>query len=328
MNHKSGQLFLLSFVLLISGLLSACAPPTAKIKVSRNDIKAGDPVTVSWETKNGKQIELNGQQVEKIGAKTFTPNDTTNYEIVAKKGKKVARDRASVKVEIIKPPAPTAMLSAEPDSIERGQNTKLKWTSTNSKILNISGLGDVPISGEREISPRVSTTYTLTALGDGGTVTASARVSVTDPPPPPVAERPRTAEPPPKEPPVADQFRGIVKPVFFELDKSDLQQSEQDKLRRAADWLNQDRNRTIAFRIEGNCDPRGTAEYNLGLGDRRARSVRDFLASLGVDPSRVETISYGSEKALGTEEGSSETPPSWAFDRRADPVYLRGGDRP
>jgi peptidoglycan-associated lipoprotein len=99
-------------------------------------------------------------------------------------------------------------------------------------------------------------------------------------------------------------------------------------LRVLAEFLNLDRNRSIAFRIEGNCDPRGTSEYNLGLGDRRSRTIRDFLASLGVDPSRIEQVSYGSEKAQGTVEGTSSSPPSWAYDRRGDFVYLRGGDRP
>src|SRR5262245_5138717 len=104
MNHKFSRLFLLSFVLVISALLSACAHPTAKIKVSRNEVKAGEPVTVSWETKNAKSIELNGQTVEKIGARTFSPKDTTSYQILAKRGKKSAKDSATVTVEIIKPP--------------------------------------------------------------------------------------------------------------------------------------------------------------------------------------------------------------------------------
>jgi peptidoglycan-associated lipoprotein len=144
-----------------------------------------------------------------------------------------------------------------------------------------------------------------------------------------MAERPRTTTAPePKEPPAADQFRAVAKMVFFDYDKSELLSSEQEKLRRLADWLNLERNRSIAFRVEGNCDPRGTSEYNLGLGDRRARAIRDFLVSLGVDPSRIETVSYGSEKAQGTEEGSTSSPPSWAYDRRGEFVYLRGGDRP
>ena len=85
--------------------------------------------------------------------------------------------------------------------------------------------------------------------------------------------------------------------------------------------------RTITFRIEGNCDPRGTAEYNLGLGDRRARAAKSFLTDLGVDASRIETVSYGLEKAMGREEGSPGIVPSWAHDRRDDFIYLRGGER-
>jgi peptidoglycan-associated lipoprotein len=320
-------LFLVTF---FAAMVTACAPPTAKIKVSRNDIKAGEPVTVSWETKNAKSIELNGEKVDKIGGKSVIPKDTTKFEIVAKRGKKEARDSATVIVTTLKPAAPTITLRAESSSLERGQNTKLRWESANAKIVTISGLGEVPGSGEREISPRVSTTYTATALGDGGNATASVRVSVTDPPAPePPAERPRTtapAAPPPT--PIADQFRNILKPVFFDYNKSDVKASEQEKLRRIAEWLNLERNRSIVFKVEGNCDPRGTSEYNLGLGDRRARAVKDFLISLGVDPSRIETVSYGSEKAAGSDEGSPETPPSWANDRRAEFVYLRGGDRP
>src|SRR5215510_848363 len=118
MKSKIEKLSLLLFVLLISILISACAPPTAKIKVSKNEIKAGEPVNVQWETKNAKTIELNGQTVDKIGSKTFTPTDTTNYEIVAKKGKKSARDKQLVRVEVIKPPAPIAKLTADPDIIE------------------------------------------------------------------------------------------------------------------------------------------------------------------------------------------------------------------
>jgi peptidoglycan-associated lipoprotein len=329
MTHQSSRSPLWLFVITLAALVSACAPPTAKLKVSQSDIKAGEPVTVSWETKNAKTVELNGEKVDKIGGKSVIPKDTTKYEIVAKRGKKEARDSATVNVTTTRPAAPTITLRADSSSLERGQNTKLHWESSNAKIVTISGLGEVSGSGEREVSPRVSTTYTATALGDGGNATASVRVSVTDPAPPePPAERPRTTVTTPPPTPIADQFRSVLKPTFFDYNKSDLRPAEQEKLRRAAEWLNLERNRSIVFRVEGNCDPRGTSEYNLGLGDRRARAVKDFLVSLGVDPGRIETVSYGSEKAAGTDEGSPETPPSWANDRRADFIYLRGGDRP
>ncbi|HMV50605.1 MAG TPA: hypothetical protein PKD31_22895, partial [Blastocatellia bacterium] len=174
-----------ALVSLLAAFLTACAPPTAKLTVSRNEVKAGEPVTVKWETKNAKEITLNGEKVEKIGGKSVIPNATTKYEIVAKRGKKDARDSATVTVNSTKAAAPTVTLKADQSAIERGQNTKLSWATTNAKIITISGLGEVPATGEREISPRVSTTYTATALGDGGNATASARVTVTDPPPPP-----------------------------------------------------------------------------------------------------------------------------------------------
>jgi peptidoglycan-associated lipoprotein len=321
-------LFLL--MLAVTGLLTSCKPPTAKLKVSQTEIKQGDPITVSWETKDAKTVELNGEKVEKIGAKSLVPKDTTTYEVVAKKGKKEARDKATVTVKVIKVPAATITLRAEPNVIELGKTTKLAWSAENARSVTIPGIGELPASGEREVSPRVSTTYTATALGEGGNASASTRVTVNDPPPPPAAERPRVvAEPtPPPAPPIAEVFKTVLVPVFFALDKSDLSTNEQDKLRRAAEWLLKPDNRSIVFRLEGMCDPRGTAEYNLGLGDRRARAVKNFLVSLGVEESHIETVSYGLEKAQGTSEGTTDTTPSWAHDRRTEFVYLRGGEKP
>ncbi len=329
MTRKFHQLTLMVAVVGLAVFLSACAPPTAKLTVSKNEVNSGEPITVKWETKNAKEVTLNGEKVDRIGGKSVIPKDTTKFEVVATRGKKEARDSATVTVNTTKAVAPTVTLKADQSAIERGQNTKLSWETTNAKIITISGLGEVAAKGEREVSPRVSTTYTATALGDGGNATASVRVTVTDPPPPPIAERPRTvAENKPTEPAIAEQFRNLMRAIFFDYNKSDILDSEKDKLRRIAEWLNRENNRSIVFRVEGNCDPRGTAEYNLGLGDRRASAVKDFLASLGVDPGRIETVSYGSEKAAGSSEGSPDSPPSWANDRRADFVYLRGGNRP
>src|SRR5262245_10350633 len=182
-------------VIVFAILFGACAKPTAKLSVSRKDIKSGEPVTVKWETKNAKEITLNGEKVDKLGGKSVIPKDTTKFEVVAKRGKKEARDSATVTVATTKAPAPTATLRADKSSLERGENTTLRWSTENAKIVTISGMGEVPGSGEREVSPRVSTTYTATALGDGGNATASARVSVTEPAPPPIAERPRTTTP-------------------------------------------------------------------------------------------------------------------------------------
>ncbi|HYE73266.1 MAG TPA: hypothetical protein VEF04_08045, partial [Blastocatellia bacterium] len=171
-EKASKPTWILFFAVIV--LTMACAPPQVQLKVSRNEVRKGDPVTVSWESKNAKNVELNGQKVEKIGAKTFTPDQNTTFEVVGKRGSKVARASENVKVTVVTAAAPTMNLRAEPSAIERGQKATLRWSTDNAKVVTIEGLGQVPASGEREVQPAVSTTYSGTALGDGGTATASA----------------------------------------------------------------------------------------------------------------------------------------------------------
>lgn len=98
--------------------------------------------------------------------------------------------------------------------------------------------------------------------------------------------------------------------VFFDYDRYDLKSEAKSTLERQATWLKKYNNMTIT--VEGHADERGTREYNLALGERRASAVKDYLVSLGVKASRVETISYGKERpaVLGSNESS------WAQNRR------------
>jgi hypothetical protein len=153
---------------LMAVLFGACASPTAKLTVSRSDITAGEAVTVKWETKNAKEITLNGQKVDKIGGQSVSPADTTKFEIVAKRGKKTARDSATVTVAVVKAPEPKVTLTADKSALDLGQATTLRWSTENAKIVTITGLGEVPGSGEREISPRASTTYRTASAAPGG----------------------------------------------------------------------------------------------------------------------------------------------------------------
>ena len=98
--------------------------------------------------------------------------------------------------------------------------------------------------------------------------------------------------------------------VMFDFESSDLPAATRDQLSRAAQCI-RDRHITHVT-IIGNCDPRGTEEYNLALGDRRARAVRDYLVSLGIDRGVLSATSHGEEFARGTEESS------WAQDRNAE----------
>ncbi|MAW97626.1 MAG: peptidoglycan-associated lipoprotein [Alphaproteobacteria bacterium] len=106
--------------------------------------------------------------------------------------------------------------------------------------------------------------------------------------------------------------------IYFETDKHNISSASAFTLESQANWLKS----TPGFQIivEGHCDERGTREYNLALGERRANSVKEFLVSLGVEPGRVTTISYGKERPSA--EGS--TSESWAENRRA--VTVVGGN--
>jgi len=317
----------LAAIIFVSSLLIGvvgCAKPKVQLQVSRDRLQQGEDVRVSWTSKDAKQVTINGQTVDKTGAQVFTPDNTTTYTAVATRGKKEARDSKVVAVTP-RPAKPSIRISADQEAITRGQSTTLRWTSNNATTVSISELGTVPSSGSRVVSPSTSTTYNATATGAGGTDSASARVTVTEESSP---DRPRTTGGGGPNPTISAMFNQWVQAIYFDLDKADILPQSRDRLRRAAEWLTQAPNRSIMFRIEGNCDPRGTEEYNIGLGERRAQAAREFLASLGVDATRIQTVSYGKERAAGTSEGSPESRPSWAHDRRDDFIYVSGGTPP
>lgn len=99
--------------------------------------------------------------------------------------------------------------------------------------------------------------------------------------------------------------------VFYKFDSSNLDDAGRAVLQKQAAWL--ERYRNVTVQIQGNCDERGTREYNLALGARRAASAREYLVSLGVTPSRLTTISYGKERPICSESTES----CWAMNRRA-----------
>lgn len=100
--------------------------------------------------------------------------------------------------------------------------------------------------------------------------------------------------------------------IYFDFDKSFIRLEYRSVLKEKADFLKD--NPDVYIRIEGNCDERGTNEYNLALGERRANSAAKFLISLGISPDRVETISYGEERPLASGYGEG----AWAQNRRDD----------
>jgi peptidoglycan-associated lipoprotein len=196
-------------------------------------------------------------------------------------------------------------LTAEPSTIEKGQSVTLSWTSQNATDLTLDpGVGKVQAQGSTTVTPQDSTTYTLTATGAGGTQTATARVTVTAPPPPP-------PPPAPAEVSEEDLFSQNMKDAYFDFDKSDIRSDAQQALTSDSDFLKT--HSGIKFAIEGDCDERGSEEYNLGLGDRRATSAKSFLTNLGISTDRINTISYGKDRPVCTEHDED----CWQKNRRA-----------
>lgn len=206
------------------------------------------------------------------------------------------------------PPAPTASITANPNTIQQGQSTALTWQTTNATDVSIDGVGAVQANGAQSVTPSDSTTYTLTAKGAGGTQQATARVTVTQPPPPPA---------PAAGPSEEQLFAQNIKDIYFEYDKSDIRSDQQSSLQ--ADIAFLAAHPSIHFIVEGHCDERGSTEYNLALGDSRAGSVQSALTQGGVSSSNIKTISYGKEKPFCTESNEA----CWQQNRRAHFVYSK-----
>ena len=202
------------------------------------------------------------------------------------------------------PPAarPTVTLQASPTTINKGESATLTWNSTDATQLTISpGVGDVTAQGNTTVSPSDSTTYTVTATGPGGSATATASVSVNAPPPTP---------PPPAGPSDDELWRAGVQDAYFDYDKADIRPDTRAALSKTADFLKS--NPRFKATIEGHCDERGSTEYNLALGVRRANAVKEYIVSLGVSADRLSTVSFGKEKPFCMESNEA----CWQQNRR------------
>jgi peptidoglycan-associated lipoprotein len=200
--------------------------------------------------------------------------------------------------------APTATITADPLSIDVGQSVILNWRTQNATSVTIDGIGDVNTNGTQTVAPSTSTNFHLTAKGDGGATEASVRVTVRVPVAP-------TAPPADTDMGSEAAFHQNVQDVFFDYDSYDLRPDATAAASKAAAYLTA--HPAIRVVIGGYCDDRGSAEYNLALGENRANAARTALVSAGVQASRLRVISYGKEKQFCTDENES----CWQQNRRA-----------
>ena len=204
--------------------------------------------------------------------------------------------------EVVSAPAPTAQLTATPTVISAGDQVQLTWHTANATSVSIDGIGDVPTSGVKTVTPANSITYHLVARGESGSAEASASVTVNTPPAVAVPANTVSAE---------EEFRANVQDIFFDYDDYTIRTDAQSTIAKDASYLNS--HPAVKVVIGGYCDERGSDEYNLALGQKRADAAKNALVTAGVAASRLRVISFGKEKPFCSES----TEECWQQNRRA-----------
>jgi peptidoglycan-associated lipoprotein len=198
----------------------------------------------------------------------------------------------------------------------------------NASKLTLTGLALVLVI----VSPACRTKKQIVTQPTGGGTTTTMEPPVIEPPPvrdadPVEATKDFVTETNPVEVLPSDieelnryvQRQGYLRDAFYNYDENTLDDAAQTALTASANWLKGKEGAAYSLLIEGHCDERGTEQYNLALGDKRANSAKDYLVTLGVDAGRIRTVSYGEERPF--EEGHDES--SWSQNRRAHLVLVR-----
>lgn len=200
------------------------------------------------------------------------------------------------------------LFAASPASVDKGNDSTLRWTVSHADNVQITpGVGQVQESGSRRIFPSADTVYTLTAKGPGGQASATASINVMV----------RTASKMPDQA-TKNQIQELlnrIQDAYFDYDKHNIRSDAEKALAADAKTLGEILQQYPDYKlsVQGYCDERGSEEYNMALGDRRAQQAKEYLASLGVPGSQLKTISYGKEKPVCT--GHDEA--CWQRNRRA-----------
>jgi peptidoglycan-associated lipoprotein len=181
-------------------------------------------------------------------------------------------------------PAPTVAISTDSPSVKEGQCANLTWSSSNASSISIDGMGRVDPNGSRRVCPSSTTTYRISASGDGGSRDASTTLTVV--------------------PKVLDR---VTLHINFDFNKATIRAKESADLQKAIDFAKKYPNSKIG--LVGYTDSVGKPEYNQKLSERRAAAVKDYLVAHGVDGSRIQSSGRGANDPIAdnkTEKGRAE----------------------
>lgn len=192
------------------------------------------------------------------------------------------------------PPAPTASLSANPASVKQNRCATLSWTAANASTVSIDqGVGAVPLSGSKEVCPKNTTNYTLTAAGAGGTKSAATTVTVI---------------------PLQKKTMVFDAVALFDFDKAELKPEGKAQIQKYREEAKAEFSRADKVVITGHTDNVGAADYNMKLSLQRAESVRDYLVGLGLDPAKIEVKGEG----MSNPTADNSTKEGRALNRRVE----------
>jgi len=209
-------------------------------------------------------------------------------------------------------PPPELEARLEPESIPSGESATLIWETKNAEVVVVDqGIGEVDKSGRLKVFPTQTSRYRIVAVGPGGNTEKTLTLEVG-------TQTPSLREEELAGKTLAERFSYFVKPVFFQYDSSELGDEAKLTLDGNIRWLVLSENKSSGIVLEGHTDERGTAEYNLALGDKRAQVVRAYMVEHGVDPSRLITISFGEEHPFDTRP----TDEAYALNRRVHFVLV------
>jgi peptidoglycan-associated lipoprotein len=216
------------------------------------------------------------------------------------------------------PPAPAAravtqptvkFFGGEPETVTSGQAAVLRWSVENADRVQIdNGVGEVNQDGKHAVTPSDTTTYKLEARkNSGGAAEAAVTIAVAKSLPGPHLGTSNRAK--------GEMIASELQDVHFDYDAGEIRPGDQTILEKDATVLNRLflLDPDVVVRIEGHCDERGSAEYNLALGDRRASVVRETLVNMGLPAEKLLTVTFGKEHAICFDE----TEECYARNRRA-----------
>lgn len=197
----------------------------------------------------------------------------------------------------------------EPLRIQAGESALLRWETQGAASVRIEpNIGEVDLSGRIRFFPDTTTTYSVTAESPAGrrtTKTVTVEVLAGSPDSPDVRDL--------RAPTHREGFETNVRPVFFAFDDAALSEEARFTLDGNILWLQLPQNRGLRFVIQGHTDQRGSEEYNLALGDRRAQVVREYLIANGINSARIMAVSLGEERPFV----QGDTEEAHALNRRA-----------